>query len=458
MSVPLSEHESLNAPVTPSPVPLLPEAQSTFSLISKLGRLKQNHLLSNSLYLMLSSGLQAAAGFLFWIISAHLFNGGDVGQASSLYAAEGVIADAALLGLNSTIVRYLPTAKDRNVFITTALALVSISAAIIAFLYVIVIPYIAPRLAFVTHKPALAIGFVLLSVAVAVNMLTDSIFIGLRKSGYNALVDGGIGGVAKLAGTVIIAGAGAYELFVASSAGFVVAALASIILIARSERFHPTLRGSRQLLKPLLRFSGANYLGNVLMLLPNLVVPLIVLDRLGVHDAAYYYIGYQMAALLYAAVYAIEQTFLAEGSHDDVNLRQMMRRSWRLLAGLCIPASIVLAGSAHWLLLLFGGSYSAHSTDVLIILALTTLPFGAFYWLLTVLRLIGKLNSIVAANIAAGVLTCVLAWILAPHGLSMLVLAWPIGLTAAAITAAVPVWRWSRDNPPPESAAVILGK
>jgi O-antigen/teichoic acid export membrane protein len=260
--------------------------------------LKQNHLLSNSLYLMLSSGLQASAGFLFWIISARLFDVADVGRASSLYAAEGVIATVALLGLNNTVVRYLPTAKDRNVFITTALLLVSVSAAILAFLYVLVISSIAPRLAFVAHQPVLTAGFVLLTVALTINMLTDSIFIALRKSGYNALVDGGIGGGAKLASTAIIAGGGAYALFVASSAGIAVAALASLILIAKSDHFHPSLRGSQQMLKPLLRFSGANYLGNVLMILPSLVVPLIVLDRIGVHAAAYYYIGYQMAALL----------------------------------------------------------------------------------------------------------------------------------------------------------------
>jgi O-antigen/teichoic acid export membrane protein len=203
-------------------------------------------------------------------------------------------------------------------------------------------------------------------------------------------------------------------------------------------------------LKPLVRFSGANYVGNVLTLLPTFIVPLVVLDRIGVHATAYYYIAYQVVSLLYAAVFAVEQTFLAEGSHDDVDLRQIMKRSWRLLAVFCVPASLLLALGAHWLLLLFGPSYSANGTLILIILAASALPLGAFNWLLTALRLTGQLGAIMTATVVFAALTCGLAWILAPRGLSTLVLAWPLGLTFAACTAAVPFWRWSRRHAAPQ--------
>ena len=361
-------------------------------------------------------------------------------------SAEGVIAFVALLGLNSTVVRYLPGAKDRNVLITSSIALAAIAALAFSSLYVLIIPVVASRLGFVTHKPILALGFVLLTSIGTLNLLTDSIFIGLRRARYIALVDGGIGGITKIVAALVVAGAGAYGLFFAASIGYTAAAFASLILIAADAHFRPSIRGWLQLLKPLLRFSGANYVGNLLTLLPTFIVPLIVLDRIGVHATAYYYIAYQVVSLLFAAVFAVEQSFLAEGSHDDVDLRQIMRRSWRLLAAFCVPASLLLAVSAHWLLLVFGQSYSANGTLTLIILAASALPLGAFNWLLTVLRLTGRLGAIMTTNVVFAGLTCVLAWILAPRGLSTLVLAWPIGLTAAACTAAVPVWRWSRRH------------
>ena len=436
--------------LTPPPSPA-EEGSKEPSETSVLARFKRNHLVSNSLYLLVNSGLQAGAGFVFWIISTHLFSVANVGLATSLVSAAGVIAFVALLGFNSTMVRYLPAASNRNVFITSALTIVAVGAAVFSLLYVLIIPFVAPRLAFVTHKPILALGFVLLTTIGALNLLTDSIFIGLRQARYNVLVDGGIGGITKIVASVVVAGAGAYGLFFAASVGYAAAAVASLILIAADDHFRPSLRGASQVLKPLLRFSGANYIGNLLTLLPTFIVPLVVLDRIGVHATAYYYIAYQVVSLLYAAVFAVEQTFLAEGSHDDVDLRQIMRRSWRLLAAFCVPASLLLAVSGHWILLLFGRSYSANGTVILIVLAASALPLGALNWLLTVLRLTGQLGAIVTANVVFAAMTCGLAWILAPRGLSTLVLAWPIGLTAAAGAAGIAVWRWSRRSVAPQS-------
>ncbi len=410
-------------------------------------RLRQDHLVSNSLYLMLNSGLQAAAGFVFWIVGAHLFTVTDVGLATSLLSALGVIAFTALLGLNSAIVRYLPRSSERNVLMTASLALVAGCGALLALGYLAIMPAVSPKLAFVAHDPAMAAGFVLLGVAGPLNLITDSIFIGLRQARFNALVDGGIGGTVKIVAAVVVAGTGAYGLFMASAIGYAVAAAASVVLLVKVNRFRPSLSGARAVLRPLARFSAANYVGGLLTLLPTFLIPLIVLDRVGVHASAYYYIAYQLVGLLFAGVFAVEQSFLSEGSHEGVELRAVMRRSWRLLALFCIPATVVLALGAPWLLLLFGHSYSVHGADVLIVLATAALPFGAFNWLLTVLRLIGRLRPIVVGNVVFAVLTCGLAWVLAPRGIVAVAAAWPVGLTVAAATVGVPVWRWARHTP-----------
>ena len=414
----------------------------TPSLAARWG---QNHLVRNSLYLMLNSGLQAAAGFVFWVISARLFSVTDVGLATALFSAMGIVAFAALLGLNSTVVRYLPRSSERNVLLTGVMSVVVVCGALLAVGYLALIPIVSPKLDFVLHEPAMAVGVVLLGgVFGPLNLITDSIFIGLRQARYNAIVDGGIGGPVKIVAALLVAGAGAYGLFVASAIGYAAAVLASLVLLITVNRFRPSLRGVRDVLRPLMRFSAANYAGNLLTLLPTFLVPLIVLDRIGVHASAYYYVAFQMVSLLFAGVFAVEQAFLSEGSHEDVELRAVMRRSWHLLALFCIPATVVLALAARWLLLLFGHDYSVHGTDVLIVLATSALPFGAFNWLMTVLRLIGRLSFIVVGNVVYALLTCALAWALAPRGLVVLSLAWPVGLTTAAAVMAVPVWRWAK--------------
>ena len=119
-------------------------------------RLLADHMVRNSLYLILSSGVQAALGAAFWIIAARMFGAANVGIAGSLIAATVLIAYLALLGLNSTLVRYLPTAPDRDGLITGGLLLVAVCGAGLGLLYLLLTPVIAPRLAFVEHWPMLA--------------------------------------------------------------------------------------------------------------------------------------------------------------------------------------------------------------------------------------------------------------------------------------------------------------
>ena len=169
-------------------------------------------------------------------------------------------------------------------------------------------------------------------------------------------------------------------------------------------------------------------------LLPILVVPLVVLDRLGARAAAYYFVAFQVATLLYSAAYAVEQTLLAEGSHTGVDQRELIRRSLRVLMALCLPACLILVMAARWLLLVFGTGYSQHGTPSLILLAVAAVPLAANNWLWTLLRLSGQLWALVLSSGVYAIAICGLAWSLAPHGLSAVTAAWPIGgLLGAAV-------------------------
>jgi O-antigen/teichoic acid export membrane protein len=414
-----------------------PDVVPSGKLGALTARLRTDHLVRNSLYLILSTAVQAGLGFAFWIIAARLFSTADVGRASSLISAAILVAFLALLGLNSTFVRFLPIEPNRDALITAGILLVGVCGAAIGLAYVLLTPLIAPKLAFVAHNPVLAVGFVLLAAAAAVNLLTDSIFIAVRKAGYNAAIDGGIGGLAKLVSCVALVGTGAYGLFCASVGGFAVAALASLVLMTKVLRWRPTLRSSRQALWPLLRFSGANYAGNMLNMLPTLVVPLIVLDREGAPAAAYYFVAFQTVTLLYSGAAAVEQAFLAEGAHDGVVGRELRRRSLRLVMALCVPAWLVLTVAAHWIMLAFGVRYSLHATDGLIVLAAAAVPLALMNWSLTLLRLSGHLRAIVVSNAVYVAAISGVAWILAPRGLTAVCAAWPIGALLATITAGV---------------------
>jgi O-antigen/teichoic acid export membrane protein len=408
-------------------------------LSALLARFSANHMVRNSLYLILSSALQASLGFVFWIVVARLFNPADVGRASSLISATTVIAYLALLGLNSTFVRYLPTAPDRDALITAGLLLVTGCGAGIGLGYVLATPLIAPRLDFIEHHAVLAVGFVLLTAAASVNLLTDSVFIASRKASYCALTDGGIGGTSKILGAVLLAGAGAYGVFGASTGGFAASAVVSVGLIFALLRWRPSLRNPFTTLMPLIRFSAANYAANILNLLPVLVVPLIILDRIGARPAAYYFVAFQIATLLYSAAYAVGETLLAEGSHAGAERRLLLRRSRRFLVAVYLPAVLVVIVAARWVMLVFGPKYSEYGSTSLIWLAIAAVPVAACNWSWTALRLSGHLRAIVLSNAVYTLGICGLAWLLAPRGLALLTAAWPIGSLLAAAVAATAV-------------------
>jgi O-antigen/teichoic acid export membrane protein len=402
-------------------------------------RLTVDHLVRNSLYLVLSSGLQATLGFAFWLVTARWFSVSDVGRASALISATILIAYLALLGLNSTFVLFLPTSPDRDVLLTAGLLVVAVCGAGFGLLYVAFIPVLAPSLAFVSASTALAAGFVLLASAGAVNLLTDSVFIAARRSGYNALVDGGIGGLSKLVFAVVLAGTGSYGLFSASASSYVAAGLASVILMTTALHYRPSFREPVRVIKPLLRYSAASYLANNLGMLPSVVLPVIVLDRLGPSAAAYYFVAYQVSTLLYSAAYAVEQAFLAEGGQVAGKLSApLLRHSWLVLMSLCLPACALLMLAAPRLLLAFGVTYSRHGTLPLIVLAAAAPPLAMNNWLQVLLRLLGRLRALMLSASVQAIAICGLAWILAPHGDAAVAAAWPAGGLLGTAVSAVP--------------------
>lgn len=405
-------------------------------------------MLRSAMFLLVNSGIQAGLGFAFWIITAHLFSTESVGLASSLISASNLVMFLGLVGMNTTFVRFLPMARRRNRLITAGVSLVTVGSAVLALGCVVLLPLISRPISFVTHSLPLTIGFVLLTAGAGVNLLADSVFIAAGKAQYNILIDGVIGGGSKIILLFILAGAGAFGVYGASSGSFVAAALASLFLMVKVLRWRPDFRSFVRVLKPVLAFSGTSYASSVLALLPVLVVPLIILARLGSSSEAYYYVSYQLATLLYQAVFAVEQSFLSEGSGTGVLSRAVLMRSIRILAALCIPSFILVILLGHRLLAFFGPKYAEHTGSMLIVLAAAVFPIAAALWCTTVLRLLtSKLGVLVWSSIVSDIVVIGLAWISASRGLEAVAMAWPLGSTAGFLVLVVPTVKALRSRP-----------
>ena len=85
--------------------------------------LANDSLYKNSIYLMLSTGLMAVFGFLFWIINAHLYPAEQVGIRTTLISIMTLISKFSILGLGNGLIGYLPTSERKNEKINTSFVL-----------------------------------------------------------------------------------------------------------------------------------------------------------------------------------------------------------------------------------------------------------------------------------------------------------------------------------------------
>ncbi|WP_280717605.1 oligosaccharide flippase family protein [Kitasatospora sp. MAP5-34] len=391
----------------------------------------------SSFFLLASSVTTAGLGFLFWVVVARLYTPGEVGLATSLISATSLLAYLSMFGLNSTLVRFPAPEESRNGQLTQSIVLVGGVAFLAGVLYLLGLPLYGPKLLFVRDHLLGEAAFVLFCVCAAANMLTDSVFIGARLPQYNVLVDGLLQGIAKLALPVGLAGFGAFGILTSVGGGYAVALVASLLLM-RSRlgfRFDFRTRGTR--MRENLGFSAASYVSSLLNLLPLLVIPLILLQRLGTAEAGYYYVAFQIASLLHAVSAAVGEAVFAEVSSDESRFGELLRRSAVILTAVQVPAVAVVALGSGLLLRIFGGAYESRAQGVLVVLAVGALAVALNTWASFALKLAGQMTHLILSNVLVAVVAIGLAAVWAPRGLVWVGWAWGVGNLVSGVYAAI---------------------
>jgi O-antigen/teichoic acid export membrane protein len=406
----------------------------------KLRQLHSDTLVRNSFYLMLSTAIMAVLGFIFWLISAHLFQPEDIGIATTLISAMNLISYIGLLGFNSTFVRILPGSKHRSEEINTGLILSASAAVIIGAVYVLLVPIIAPKLGIVHDNVLYAVGFIVMVALACVNLLTDSMFIAFRAAKYNLLIDGIIMSSVKLALPFVFVGLGAYGLFAASGSAALVALGLSVFFLVSRFGYTPKLSIDKPILRRVMKYSFSNYIANLLNIAPTLILPMIIINQLGAASAGYYYLASMIATLLYTVVYAVSQSLFAEGSYADQGLRALLTRSSIVLAAIMLPGAAVIYFGAHTLLGVYGQTYADQAAPLLQVLALAA-PMVALYTIANVVQRILKQNyGLIIVNFVYIVSVTIFALLWTSNGLIWVGYAWLAGQSLAGLSGVLLIW------------------
>ncbi|WP_435283660.1 lipopolysaccharide biosynthesis protein [Streptomyces koelreuteriae] len=389
----------------------------------------------NSFFVLAATATTAVLGFLFWMVVARYYSPGQVGIATSLISAMSLISYLSQFGLNSTIVRFPAAPGARNTQLTLALCAVAAAACLLALAYVAGLPWYGEKLLFIRENPLAVTAFTVLCAFAALNQLAKAVFTGARAPVLNVWSDGITQGVAKLALPVFLTGLGLYGIVGSTGAGFAAAVLCGLFLMRRRLGFRCELRIGGTRLREQFAYSLASYASGLLNLLPQLVLPLIVLQHLGAAAAGYFYVAFQVASLLNAIAFSVGEALFAEGSHDPAGLPGLLRRSAVIVAVAQVPAAAAVAGGSGVVLWLFGPDYAETAQPLLIAFAAGSLAVALSAWAGYALKITRQLRPLIAANAVFALVTVGLALLWAPRGLVWIGAAWGLGNLACGLVA-----------------------
>jgi O-antigen/teichoic acid export membrane protein len=393
----------------------------------------QSRLIKNTAHLFLATGVTALFGFVFWILVARTFSRESVGLATTLLSMSGLISLLGLAGFDTVFVGLLAKAEDRSGLINTGLCVSAVATALVAGLFCVLVPVIAPKADIVDHNVWFVVIFVVVTVLTTWNVLTNAILIAHRRAAYVLGINIVFSGV-KMLCPVVDRGGGPLTLFVFMGVAQTVNVALSLAVLVRSFDYSPQLRVKIRILRSTVRYAATMYLASLLDLLPDSALPIIVLDKLGAVPAAYFYICFTIASVLYQLVFTTTQSLLAEMASAPSELAAHLRRGIILTGSLIVPAAAVVIVVDPYVLGLFGPRYAHGGTALLRLMSLTALVIAPLSIVGVYFKAVSALKAILVTTATNGVVIIVLAlWLAGPHGLTGVGLAWLIGTSASLV-------------------------
>lgn len=337
-------------------------------LAERIRAARRDVFLRNSALLLLATAGLAGGGFVFWQLVARLYTPEQVGLAGTLISASALVATLAMLGMNNSLIRYLGEWPDRGRTISSGVAVVAGAAAFGSLVFAAGASWFAPPLAETLRGPAV-IAFTALTVAGAVGTLYDNVFVALRSSGY-VLARNGVAVLLRLVLPLGLLALGGMGIFTAYWLAFALGGV--IYLVALRTKFDLPLLSPISLhrLRAMWRYSLGTYLATVILMAPNLLMPILVAQRNGLRAAAGYYIAALLASVLLFVPEAASRSFFAEATHHGGLARTGLWRVLMLIGVTQTPIVVVLVIFGGPVLALFGESY-ATAYPLLVVLAVT---------------------------------------------------------------------------------------
>ncbi len=374
------------------------ELKQLFSL-----RLFNIQLYKNSFYLVLTKSLIVAMGFIFWIVAARFYAVNDVGLAVALISSTAIIIQFSTFGLDFAIIRYI-SSYDKNKVFSTCLIITTISAAMIAVVYILFINIFSPSLSFI-QTPLYAMFFIGFVAVNSIVLITGNTFVALRKSEYSLAQNLIL--ALRLALLLPFAFLGAIGILASAGVAYIAMCIFVIYFLSKLVKFN--LKVDIDFINNSFKFFSGNYLANILYNGFYTVLPILVLNILGVEESARFYIAFTIATFFFTIPYTIGTSLFVEGSHGE-SLKVNVLRAGAAIYAVLIPGFIFIYFFGGYILSFFGNDYVG-SIDLLRLISFSSFFFAIYALFIPIQNVMMNVMSIVKINLATLVILLTLSYI-----------------------------------------------
>lgn len=429
-------------------------------------RARSDSLVRNSLYLMASTVVTAGLGYVFWVVAAHAFTRQQVGIASAVISLCSTMALLTYVGPFAMLIERLPANELSSAWTRVLLRACLATAALTAAATAVTVPVLSTSHNYhVFFNGPLPIFLAVIGAAAwtLVNLL-GAAFIAARRAGRYLSIQTLVSSTKVLfllpLALVGASAAGLVEAWVASAALGVVVGTTWLVprmglghrpgrrphhrasgtadgrpsSDRRSRHRRPAAPPSSTFLRRLL----GQHLTSVGGAVTPLVLPVLVVLRLGVTQNAYFYITWMIGGVFFMVSPAVASATFAEGVRAHSDLRSVVAKALRIIVVMLAPAMAVMIIGGRLILGLFGHSYAVAGYGLLILLAVSALPDAVSNVAVAIFRVTHRLGYSAALNLGILVVTLAGAWILMkPLGIAGVGVAW-LGAQIVGAIASLP--------------------
>ena len=359
---------------------------------SKIFMYISDPFIQNAIYVMLSSVFGAGFGFIFWIFAAKFYSAENVGIATALISSMGLLVLLSKVGLDFSVIRYFSTSERDKVF-NTSLTITTLLAVFFGVIYVFGIDTFSPEL-YLLKRPYNSIIFIIILAINSITTLTGISFISMRKGKYHCLQSIITG--SRLLFLVPFINYKAIGIFSAVGISFFFSLLVSVYLVRKSG-VKLGWAIDQTYLKDSFQFSAGNYLVSLFMLGPTMILPILILNTLGAESAAYYFIAYSIASLLFMIPNSISLSLFVEGSHGE-EMKKTVLKSLFLIYSLLIPSIAVLCLFGGEVLKIISTEYAEKGLELLQLLTFSYIFLGISQTYFSIKRVQKNILNVVFIN------------------------------------------------------------